>query len=80
MKPCAESIGSLVRSAGYEGAIFESAESFLVSDRVHDMDCIVIDFHMPGLDGLELQCLLPRRCLSSAGTTWVGFGFFAAEP
>jgi FixJ family two-component response regulator len=53
-----ESISSLVRSAGYESAIFESAESFLASDRVQDMDCLVVDFHMPVLDGLNLHRLL----------------------
>ena len=41
-----------------EAAGFESPESFLASNRVHDMDCLVVDFHMPELDGLELTRLL----------------------
>jgi FixJ family two-component response regulator len=57
-KAMGESIGSLVRSAGYQSAIFDSAQSFLSSDRMNDIGCLILDFHMPGLDGLELQRLL----------------------
>ncbi len=53
-----ESMSSLLRSAGYRSATFESAESFLISHRLHEMDGLVVDFQMPGLDGLELQRLL----------------------
>src|ERR1700694_1925678 len=50
-----ESISSLVQSAGYKVAMFESAESFLTSGRVHEVDCLIVDYQMPGLDGLELR-------------------------
>jgi FixJ family two-component response regulator len=48
-------IDSLMRSAGYRTALFASTEAFLHSDQVHKIDCLVIDFHMRGLSGLELQ-------------------------
>jgi FixJ family two-component response regulator len=49
---------SLLRSAGYECAFFESAEEFLKSGRTREMDCLVTDIQMPGVSGLELQRLL----------------------
>ena len=60
-----ESISSLVRSAGYKSALFDSAESFLASDPARGFGCLVVDFLMPGLDGLELQ----RRLLDMNDAT-----------
>lgn len=51
-------ISSLIRSAGYQSALFESADVFLKSGRIREMDCLVADIQMPGLSGLELQRLL----------------------
>ncbi len=45
----------LVESFGYRAAVFESAESFLKSDQLYDTSCLVVDVHMPGMNGLELQ-------------------------
>jgi FixJ family two-component response regulator len=45
----------LLSSAGYEVAIFGSAEELLTSDRRDLPDVLVIDVRMPGLSGLELQ-------------------------
>src|SRR5436190_3252734 len=52
------SISHLARAAGYATALFESAEAFLDSGRMHEMNCLVSDVQMPGLNGLELQRLL----------------------
>ncbi len=49
------SISSLLRSAGYRTLVFESAEAFLNSGRIHDADSLVLDVKMPGLSGIELQ-------------------------
>ena len=35
--------------------MFESAEALLSSPRIAEIHCLVVDFQMPGLDGLELQ-------------------------
>ena len=45
----------LVESFGYRAAVFESAESFLKSDQLYDTACLVVDVHMPGMNGLQLQ-------------------------
>ena len=45
----------LIESFGFHAAAFESAESYLNSDGVHDTACLIVDLRMPGMDGLELQ-------------------------
>lgn len=60
-QPVRESISSLLRSAGYKTADFPSAEAFLMSDRVHEPKCLVLDVIMPGMGGIELQKLLRAR-------------------
>jgi FixJ family two-component response regulator len=60
-----ESISSLLRSAGYKTAIFESAEAFLNSSRFREPDCLLFDIRMPGLSGLELQSQLQdMKCMT----------------
>jgi FixJ family two-component response regulator len=53
-----DSVGSLVRSAGYQSMLFESAQAFLDAGGVDSTDCLIVDFHMRGLSGLALQRLL----------------------
>jgi FixJ family two-component response regulator len=48
-------IGSLIRSAGYRIALFATADALLYSNQLHEIDCLIVDTHMPGLGGLELQ-------------------------
>src|SRR3977135_776885 len=55
-----EALSSLLRSAGYKCALFPSAEAFLKSGLLRDADCVVLDFRMPGLTGLELQLKLRK--------------------
>jgi FixJ family two-component response regulator len=56
-----ESLGALIRSAGLRVEMFASAQQFLASPRsntVGSMDapsCLVLDVHLPGLSGLDLQ-------------------------
>ena len=45
----------LIESSGYRAAAFESAESLLSSGRLEDTSCLIIDLHMPGMNGLQLQ-------------------------
>ena len=45
----------LVESFSYQAAVFESAESFLKSDKLYDTSCLVVDVHMPGMNGLQLK-------------------------
>jgi len=49
-------IGSLVRSLGYAVQAYASAELFLLSGDMLQVDCIVTDVQMPGgMSGLDLQ-------------------------
>jgi FixJ family two-component response regulator len=49
-----DALSSLVRSAGYQCAVFSSAEDFLASGPP-ETDCLVLDIRMPGLSGFELH-------------------------
>ena len=52
-------LGSLVRSLGYVAQSYASAELFLLSGDVLQVDCIVTDVQMPaGMSGLDLQARL----------------------
>ena len=56
----AGAIETLVRSLGLTARTFASAASFLQSSSVADTRCLILDVHMPGMSGLELQDHLSR--------------------
>ena len=45
----------LVRSAGYRSVMFDCGAAFLASHRKYEVDCLVLDIEMPGMDGLYVQ-------------------------
>ena len=45
---------------------FDSAAALLSSDDLKDIDCFVLDYQMPGMNGLELAEALRRRGVDSA--------------
>lgn len=48
----------LLLASGLRARTYESAEDFLANWRSDPPGCVVLDLHMPGLNGLELmQCL-----------------------
>jgi len=47
--------GRLIRSLGFTVEVFASGEEFLRSGSLQDTWCLVLDVHMPGINGLELQ-------------------------
>jgi FixJ family two-component response regulator len=55
-----EALEDLLHSAGLEVATFASAEEFLGSGRLRTAACLILDLHMPGMGGLELQERLAR--------------------
>ena len=50
-----EALQSLLRSVGYRAEGFDSAEEFLLSGRLPEMDCLILDVTMPGMGGMALQ-------------------------
>jgi FixJ family two-component response regulator len=50
-----ESLEELIRSEGWQPETFESAQDFLTRPRALVPSCLVLDFSLPGLNGLELQ-------------------------
>lgn len=57
------SLERLLRVRGYQTESFESADALLRSEVSGRAGCILLDVHMPGLDGLALQQALARtRC------------------
>lgn len=50
-----ESLESLVRCAGWQPETFASAEEFLAHPRAAVPSCLLLDYRLPQLDGLDLQ-------------------------
>ena len=50
-----ESLSNLIRSAGLSAQTFSSAQEFLAAERPKRPSCLVLDVHLPGLSGLDLQ-------------------------
>jgi FixJ family two-component response regulator len=56
-----ESLELLILEAGWQAETFGSAEAFLDQLRTPGPSCLVLDVHLPGLNGLDLQKLLADR-------------------
>ena len=51
----------LVKSLGFIGHAFASAQDFLASPFLDESSCVIVDVQMPGMSGVELQSLLIDR-------------------
>lgn len=54
-------VSSLLRSAGFDVRLYESAEAFLAESGIPEPDVIITDIQMPGMSGLDLQNVLKAR-------------------
>src|SRR5437899_8888352 len=54
-------LARLLRSAGYQSEIFNSASDFLARPPHSGPSCMIVDVQMPGINGMELQEDLIRR-------------------
>ncbi len=50
-----KALARLLRADGFQVETFASAEEFLAYERPDAPGCLVLDLHMPGLNGLQLQ-------------------------
>ena len=64
-RPLLVALESLLESAGYEVLLYFSGEDFLVSDRLQDINCLISDIGLPGINGIELVRVVhaSRPCL-----------------
>ncbi len=44
----------LLRSVGVESVTHDSGLEFLASPQLHEVDCLLLDIHMPGMSGMEV--------------------------
>jgi FixJ family two-component response regulator len=53
-----KALSRLMGTAGYDVKTFESGDAFLSCAEKRPPDCVVLDLHMPGLSGFEVQARL----------------------
>jgi len=53
-------IGRLLEANGFETQLFSSAEAYKEHPEARDAACLILDIHMPGMSGIELQRELLR--------------------
>jgi FixJ family two-component response regulator len=51
----------LLRAANLDADAFASGQEFLDSLASHVPDCVILDLHMPGMNGLDVQRQLARQ-------------------
>jgi FixJ family two-component response regulator len=50
-----KAICRLLKAHGFRLESFASAEAFLARDSAHELACLVLDIHLGGISGIELQ-------------------------
>jgi FixJ family two-component response regulator len=53
-----KALSRLIGACGYDAAVYDSAEAFLDADVAAETECLVLDVHLPGMSGLDLQTQL----------------------
>ena len=62
-EPIRKAMTRLLRSAGLDVETFPSGTEFFHSLKHHHPDCVLLDLHMPGMDGFEVLGRLEREGL-----------------
>lgn len=50
-----EALTRMLKAAGYEARAYGSAEALLECGSFADLHCLVVDIHLPGASGIDLQ-------------------------
>jgi FixJ family two-component response regulator len=58
-------LARLARSLGFHAASFTSGEEYLRANHLHAADCLVLDVHLSGMTGFELQQRLTARHIAT---------------
>ena len=61
-EPIRKALMRLMRSVGLSVETFASGAEFLKSIETRLPDCVVLDLHMPQMDGFNVQASLARKC------------------
>lgn len=69
-----DSLSVLLRTVGYRGLFFASAESYLASLKDKRPVCALLDVCLPGMSGLEVQRQLAIRGIESSIVVMTGQG------
>lgn len=64
----------LLEAVGFQAQIFSSPSDYLASDLVGVADCMLFDFHMPAMTGLELLEFLRSRAIETPVIIMTGNG------
>jgi FixJ family two-component response regulator len=64
----------LLEAVGFYVQIFSSPSDYLASDMVGVADCMLFDFHMPAMTGLELLEFLRSRAIETPVIIMTGNG------
>ncbi len=73
-----DSLKALLESAGFRVETFSSGEAFLGAADPGARGCLILDLHMPGLDGLQVQASLAKYGLALPTLIVTGCGDKAA--
>lgn len=69
-----QSLSRLMAAEGYEIASFSTGREFLNTNPLAQQACLILDFRLPDMSGLELQALLASRGIKLPIIIISGFG------
>jgi two-component system response regulator FixJ len=58
-----ESLVVLLEAYGFEAVVYASGTALLDDRRHREMGCLIIDHHMPRMDGIEVLAILRRKAI-----------------